>query len=52
VLLVWLNGKEVAWALYRMNGEFTGKRGVAGEQSGDNKPTAFVGADDNFTIVF
>jgi hypothetical protein len=25
--------------------------GGAGEQSGDNKPVAFVGADDNFTIV-
>jgi hypothetical protein len=52
VLLVWLRGKEVAWAIYQMDGKFTGKQGVAGELPGDNKPTAFVGADDNFTIVF
>jgi hypothetical protein len=52
VLLVWLKGKQVAWALYGMDGKFSGKQGVAGEQTSDNKPTAFVGADDNFTIVF
>jgi hypothetical protein len=52
VLFVWLSGKRVAWALYRMDGKFTGKQGVAGEQASDDKPTAFVGADDNFYIVF
>ena len=52
VLFVWLNGKRLEWALYRTDGKFTGKQGVAGEQASDNKPTAFVGADDTFYIVF
>jgi hypothetical protein len=52
VLLVWLRGKDVAWALYRADGEFTGQRGIAGKQSTDNKPTAFVAPDGTFYIVF
>jgi hypothetical protein len=52
VLLVWLKGRQVAWAIYLMDGTFTGRRGIAGEQAGDSKPTAFVGADDTFYIVF
>jgi hypothetical protein len=52
VLLVWLRGRQVAWAIYRLDGTFTGRRGIAGEQPGDSKPTAFVGLDDTFYIVF
>lgn len=52
VLLVWLKGNEVVWAVYRADGEFTGQRGVAGEQARDNKPTAFATADGTFYIVF
>jgi hypothetical protein len=52
VLLVWLKGKQVAWAIYRMDGKFTGKRGTTGDLPGASKPTAFVGANDDFYIVF
>src|ERR1700730_1333980 len=37
LLLVWLRGRQVAWALYGMDGKFTGKQGMAGEQASDNK---------------
>ena len=52
VLLVWLKGKQIAWAIYQVNGKFTSEQGIAGEQTKENKPTAFVGADDDFYIVF
>jgi hypothetical protein len=52
VLLVWLKGKQVAWAIYRIDGKFTGKRGTAGEMTADSKPAAFIGTDDGFFIVF
>jgi hypothetical protein len=52
VLLVWKAGRDVRWALFTPDGKFTGERGTAGQLPGDNKPTAFVGADGGFYIVF
>jgi hypothetical protein len=52
VLLVWKQGKDVLWALYRPDGSFTGSQGKAGELPGRNKPTAFVGADGTFYVLF
>lgn len=52
VILVWKQGTQVQWALYTADGTYTGQRGLAGESPGRNKPTAFVGRDDHFYIVF
>jgi hypothetical protein len=52
VLLVWKQGKAVHWALYHADGRFTGQRGKAGELPGTNKPTAVIGADNVFYVVF
>jgi hypothetical protein len=52
VLLVWTQSGEVRWAIYQADGTPTAERGVAGKQAGDNKPTALVGPDGNFWIVW
>src|SRR5687767_13650272 len=52
VLLVWKEGTQVVWALYTADGKPTGTGGKAGSLPGPNKPTAFVGADDQFYVVF
>ncbi len=52
VLLVWKEGQQVIWTLYTQEGKPVGKRHTAGPAAGPNKPTAFVGADDRFYIVF
>ncbi|MBI3922997.1 MAG: exo-alpha-sialidase, partial [Armatimonadetes bacterium] len=52
VLLVWKSRQEVNWALYTLDGKLTDQRGTAGTLPGRNKPTAFVGSDDNFYVVF
>src|SRR5262245_53351265 len=52
VLLVWKDGAQVSWALYTQEGKAAGVRGRAGSLPGPNKPTAFVGADDQFYVVF
>ncbi len=53
VLLIWLHGsKEVRWARYSLDGRFSGQEGRAGTLPTGNKPTAFVGPDDDFYIVF
>jgi hypothetical protein len=52
VLLVWMHGLTVQWALYRQDGSFTGEQGRAGELRGGHKPTAFAAPDGHFYIVF
>lgn len=52
VLFVWKEGDQVSWALYTLDGKPTGVGGRAGSLPGPNKPTAFVGSDDQFYIVF
>lgn len=52
VLLVWKHGAQVSWAMYTRDGKPTGIGGQAGSLPGPNKPTAFVGADDQFYVVF
>jgi hypothetical protein len=52
VLLVWKQGKRVEWALYNLDGKFTGKRGQGEDLPWRNKPTAFVGLDDHFYVVY
>jgi hypothetical protein len=52
VLLVWTEGGEVRWAIYQSDGTPTAQRGVAGRQTGQDKPTAFVGGDGHFYIVW
>ncbi len=52
VVLVWKEADEVRWALYGADGAFSGKQGKAGRHPGSNKPTAFVGTNDEFFIVF
>ncbi len=52
VLLVWKESNQVHWARYDKVGRFTGDRGRASESPGHHKPTAFVGPDDNFYVVF
>jgi hypothetical protein len=52
VLLVWTCDKRVQWALYTPDGKYTGKRGNAEQSRRRNKPTAFVGLDENFYVVF
>ena len=58
VLFVWQVGPlsitdsaTVKWALYNINGPFTGQQGIVGRTSSGTKATAFVGTDDNFYIV-
>ncbi len=51
VLLVWAEGGQVRWAVYRADGTPTTERGVAGPQTGQNRPTAILGADGNFYVV-
>ena len=41
----------VKWALYRANGEFTGRQGEPGTSFSGTKATAFVGTDDAFYVV-
>jgi hypothetical protein len=52
VLLLWKEGQQVKWAIYTLEGKSTSERGTAGRLSGKNKPTAFVGTDDVFYVVF
>jgi hypothetical protein len=52
VALVWKQGKRVQWALYTSDGKYAGKRGQGGELPWRDKPTAFVGLDDHFYIVY
>ena len=52
VLFVWAQDGEVRWAIYAADGMPTPQRGVAGRQAGENKPTAFVGADGHFYVVW
>jgi len=52
VLLVWKEAQHVHWAIYTQEGKPTGEKGTAGQLRGTHKPTAFVGADDEFYLVF
>ena len=52
VFLVWKEDEHVKWAIYTQEGKLTGEKGTAGRLPGANKPTAFVGPDDAFYIVF
>jgi hypothetical protein len=52
VLLVWKEDQQVHWAIYTPEGKRAGATGTAGRSPGSNKPTAFVGADDVFYLVF
>jgi hypothetical protein len=52
VLLVWTQSQYVQWALYTIDGKFTGVRGQGGELPLAKKPAAFVGLDDHFYLVF
>lgn len=58
VLFVWQVGPmsttakaTVKWARYTADGKFSGERGTLGVTTSGTKPTAFVGADDNFYLV-
>ena len=51
VLLVWKEGPQANWAIYTMDGKFTGQRGNAGVLNGRSKPEAFLGTDGNFNLV-
>ena len=52
VLLLWKEDEQVKWTTYSQGSRPTDDKGSAGRLSGPNKPTAFVGADDVFYIVF
>lgn len=52
VLFVWKEGQQVSWAIYDRTGKPTKDQGQAGQLAGPHKPTAFVGADDRFVIVY
>jgi hypothetical protein len=52
VLLVWKENQRVLWAVYALDGTFTGQRGQGDELPRRNKPTAYVRTDDNFYVVF
>lgn len=52
VLLVWKEDGRVRWAVYTAEGKATGAGGTAGELPGGGKPTAFVGDDGRFYLVF
>ncbi len=58
VLLVWqvgpmsTTGKAIVhWAMYRLDGKFTGEQGTLGTTTSGTKATAFVATDDSFRIV-
>jgi hypothetical protein len=51
VLLVWKEGAQANWAIYTIDGRFTGERGTAGALNGRSKPEAFLGTDGNFNLV-
>jgi hypothetical protein len=58
VLFVWqvgplstIDSATVKWALYNIDGTYTGQQGTVGRTSSGTKATAFVGTDDNFYIV-
>lgn len=58
VLMVWQVGlmstsgrATVKWALYTVDGQFTGKQGVIGDSSSGTKATAYAGTDGNFYIL-
>ena len=52
VFLAWKEDQQVKWAVYTREGKLTGEKGTAGGLPGANKPTAFVGPDDIFCLVF
>jgi hypothetical protein len=52
VFLAWKEDQQVNWAIYTPEGKLTGAKGTAGRLPGANKPTAFVGPDDAFYLVF
>ena len=52
LLLVWKEGEQVNRATYSQDGKLAGDRGNAGRLPGPNKPTAFVGPDGVFYILF
>jgi len=41
----------VKWALYTLDGKFTGEKGIIGTTFSGTRATAFVGTDDQFYIV-
>jgi hypothetical protein len=51
-LLVWKEGSEVKWAKFNADMKPDGETMVAGTFTGRTKPTALVGRDDNFYIIF
>ena|SRR6516165_5608091 len=52
VFLAWKEDAQIKWAIYTQEGKPTGEKSVAGDFPGANKPTAFVGPDDVFYLVF
>jgi hypothetical protein len=52
VLFLWKEGGQVNWALYRTDGKLAHKPEKAGALPGKDKPTAFVGSDGHFYLVF
>jgi hypothetical protein len=52
VFLAWKEDEQVKWAIYTQEGKPRGEKGTAGRLPGANKPTAFVGPDDAFYLVF
>jgi len=51
-LLLWTEGRQVNWAIYTEDGRRTGQKGSAGQLPGNHKPTAFVGPDNAFHVIF
>ncbi len=58
VLMVWQVGPmsisgtaTVKWAIYTIDGKFTGRQGTLGKSYSGTRPTAFVGTDDAFYVV-
>ena len=52
VFLAWKEDQQVKWTIYTQEGKLTAAKGTAGRLPGANKPTAFVGPDDVFYLVF
>lgn len=52
VLFVWKEGQQISWAIYDKAGKPTKDQGQAGTLAGTHKPTAFVGSDDRFYVVW
>jgi hypothetical protein len=52
VFLACKEDAQVKWAIYTQGGKLTGDKGISGDFPGTNKPTAFVGPDDVFYLVF